>query len=78
MAKTLREHKDVFSWSYKNLKGVDRTLCQHTIPMKEDAKPSRQHPCTYNDTFAKKIKQKIEKLKEAKSIYEIEHSEECA
>ena len=26
----------------KDLKGVDPTLCQHTIPLQDDAKPSRQ------------------------------------
>ena len=29
----------------------------------------------YNETFAKKIKEEIEKLKEAKFIYEIEHTD---
>ena len=40
--------------------------------MKEDARPSKQRPYTYNDNFAKRIKEEIEKLKEAKFIYEIE------
>ena len=40
--------------------------------MKEDAKPSRQHPYTYNDTFAKKIKEEIDKLLVAEFIYEID------
>ena len=30
---TLREYRDVFAWSYKDLNGVDPTICQHTIPM---------------------------------------------
>ena len=30
---TLKEYKDVFAWSYKDLKGVDPEICQHTIPM---------------------------------------------
>ena len=60
-----------FAWSYRDLKGMDPEICQHTIPMKEDAKPSRQRPYTYNDTFAKKIKEEIDKLKDAKFIYEI-------
>ena len=43
--------------------------------MKEDAKPTRQRPYTYNDTFAKKIKEEIEKLKEVEFIYEIKHTD---
>ena len=43
--------------------------------MNKDAKPSRQHPYTYNDTFAKKIKEEINKLLVAEFIYEIKHME---
>ena len=75
LIKTLKEYRDVFAWSYKGLKGVDPDICQHTIPMREDAKPSRQRPYTYNDTFAKKIKEEIDKLLTAKFIYEIEHTD---
>ncbi|MCO5565182.1 hypothetical protein L7F22_018855 [Adiantum nelumboides] len=70
---TLKEYKDVFAWSYKDLKGVDPSIWQHMIPLKSDCKPSRQRPYTYNKTFAKKIKEEIDKLKEPEFIYEIEH-----
>ena len=70
----LKEYKDVFAWSYKDLKGVDPEICQHTIPMNDDAKPCKQRPYTYNDTFAKRIKEEIDKLMEAEFIYEIEHT----
>ena len=75
LIKLLKEYRDVFAWSFKDLKGVDPAVCQHTIPMKEDAKPSKQRPYTYNDNFAAKIKDGIDKLKEAGYIYEIEHTE---
>ena len=71
----MKDYKDVFDWSYKDLKGVDLDICQHTIPMKEYAQPSRQQPYTYNDTFTKKIKEEIDKLLEAKFIYEIKHTD---
>ena len=54
---TLKEYKYVFSWSYKDLKGVDPEICQHTIPMREDAKPTQQRPYTYSDNFANKMKE---------------------
>ena len=41
LIKFLREYKDVIAWSFKDLKGVDSAVCQHTIPMCEDAKPSK-------------------------------------
>ena len=43
--------------------------------MKDIAKPNQQRPYTYNDNFAKKIREEIDKLLEAKFIYEIEHIE---
>ena len=72
---TLREYKDIFAWSYKDLKGVDSAICQHTIPMREEAKPLKQRPYTYNDNFGSKMKEEIDKLLEAEFIYEIEHTE---
>ena len=71
----LKQYKDIFAWSYKDLKGVDPKICQHTIPMKEDAKPRKQRPYTYNENFGRKIKEEIDKLLDAEFIYEIEHTE---
>lgn len=71
----LKEYRDVFARSYKDLKGVDPNVCQHTIPLKEGTKPRKKRPYTYNDTFAKKIKEEIDKLMEAEFIYENEHTE---
>ncbi|MCO5613438.1 hypothetical protein L7F22_067714 [Adiantum nelumboides] len=72
---TLKEYKDVFAWSYKDLKGVDPSICQHTIPLQSDAKPNRQRPYTYSEMFAKKIKEEIDKVKKVEFIYEIEHTD---
>ena len=71
---TLKEYKDVFAWSYKDLKGVDPQVCQHTIPLRAHAKTRKQRPYTYNKTFAKKIKEEIDKTLEAKFVYENEHT----
>ncbi|MCO5581469.1 hypothetical protein L7F22_035354 [Adiantum nelumboides] len=72
---TLKEYKDVFAWSYKDLKGVDPKVCQHTIPLKEGSKPKKHRSYTFNETFARKVKEEIDKLLEAEFIYEIEHTE---
>ncbi|MCO5560567.1 hypothetical protein L7F22_014182 [Adiantum nelumboides] len=71
----LQEFRDVFAWSYKDLKGVDPAVCQHTIPLRDDAKPSKQRPYSYNDNYPKKIEEEINILKEAGFIYKIEHTE---
>ena len=41
--------------------------------MREDAKPSIQRPYSYNENFTKKIDEKIDQLKEAVFIFEIEY-----
>lgn len=56
------------------MKGVDPDICQYNIPMKDTAKPSQQKPYTYNDNFAKKIKEDIDKLLDAEFIYKIDHT----
>ena len=70
----LQEYCDVFAWSFKDLKGVDLAIFQHTIPLRDDAKPSKQCPYSYNNNFSAKIKAEINKLKEVGFIYEIEHT----
>ena len=64
----------MFAWLYKDLKGVDPAVCQHTIPLCNDAKPSRQHPYSYNENYAMKIEEEINRLREAVFIYKIEHT----
>ncbi|MCO5560570.1 hypothetical protein L7F22_014185 [Adiantum nelumboides] len=71
----LQEFQDVFAWSYKDLKGVDPAMCHYTIPLRDDAKPSKQRLYSYNDNYAKKTEEEINRLKEAGFIYEIEHTE---
>ena len=56
---TLKEYRDVFSWRYKDLKGVDRAICQHTIPMRDDTKTSKQRPYMYNEKLTTKLRRKL-------------------
>jgi hypothetical protein len=34
----IREHRDVFAWSYDDLKAYKGVIIHHIIPLKEDAK----------------------------------------
>ena len=43
--------------------------------MCKDEKPSKQMTYSNNETFAKRFREEIDKFKEAKFIYEIEHTE---
>ena len=40
--KLFQSYKDVFAWSYQDLKIFDINIMQHKIPLKEDAKPHKQ------------------------------------
>ena len=40
--KLFREFKDLFVWTYKDLKTYDTKIIQHIIPLKEDAKHFQQ------------------------------------
>ena len=74
LIKLLKEYRDVFAWSYKDLKGMDLDVCQHTIPMRNNTKPCIQRPYSYDDNFAQKIDEEIDQLKEVGFINEIEHT----
>ena len=37
--KLFKEYKDVFTWTYEDLKTYDTKIIQHIIPLKADAKP---------------------------------------
>ena len=39
LIKFLKDFKDVFAWSYEDLKGADSQLFWHNIPMSDDDKP---------------------------------------
>ena len=58
----LKEYKDVFAWDYSQVKGIDASLHQHRINLKEDAIPIVQQRYRMNPNFAQQVKQEIDKL----------------
>ena len=58
----LREFRDCFAWTYKDMQGVPPEVCKHTIPMKPDAKPVHQRPYPMNPKYASQIQEEINKL----------------
>jgi hypothetical protein len=37
----LKQYKDIFSWSYDELRTYDTTVIEHKIPLKQGVKPFR-------------------------------------
>jgi hypothetical protein len=49
--KLFKEYKDIFAWTYDELKIYDTKIIQHIIPMKPQTKP-----------FSKKVEENTSKL----------------
>ncbi len=68
----LIEFKDVFAWSYQELKRIPRSICRHKIELTIDAHPSKQWPYWMNLNYAQKIRKDLDKLLDAQFIFPIE------
>ena len=71
----LKEHLDAFTWSYKEIKGVHRSVCTHHIYIKEGCKPVRQPQRRMNPTLKDIVKEELQKILDAGFIYPISDSD---
>ena len=62
MIELLREFKDVFAWSYKDMRGSDPKLYQHQIHLSKDAQTVAQRRYPMNSNYVLKVKEEIGKL----------------
>jgi hypothetical protein len=58
----LRTYKDVFAWSYEDMKGLNPKFYHHKINLAKDAIPVQQRRYRLNPNYAAKVKQDIDKL----------------
>jgi hypothetical protein len=58
----LKEFKDVFAYTYKDLKGIPLELAQHKIELDVVIPPTNQAKYRLNPNYATIIKQDINKL----------------
>ncbi|KAL9237358.1 hypothetical protein vseg_011916 [Gypsophila vaccaria] len=61
MTSLLTEFKDVFSWSYKYMPGIDRSIVEHRIPIKPGFKPVKQKLRRIKPEWSLMVKEEIEK-----------------
>ena len=54
LVELLREFREVFSWDYSDMKGLDPQFYQHRIHLKPDAIPTRQQRYRMNPHMKKK------------------------
>ena len=70
----LKEHVDVFAWSYEELRTYDTRIIQHKVPLKPNVKPFRQNLRRINPTLFPVIEKEVKKLLDAKIIVPLRYS----
>jgi hypothetical protein len=66
------EYRDIFAWSYKDLKGIPPKITQHIIPLISRTKPIQQKNRRLNPRMQLVVKAKLEQLLQACFILSIE------
>lgn len=61
----MKEFRDVFSWSYEDLKSYDTSIIQHTIPLKQDQKTFRKKLRIINHVLLPSIEKEMKRTYEA-------------
>ena len=74
MLTLLKEFRDVFAWSYENMRGLDPQLYQHQIHLSKDAKPVAQRRYRINPNYATKVKEEIDNLLRVSSIWPVKQA----
>jgi hypothetical protein len=71
----IRQYKDIFSWSYDELRTYDTTIMEHKIPLKQGVKPFRKKLMQINPMLLLVIEKEFKKLLDAKNIVPLRYSE---
>ncbi|KAK5813096.1 hypothetical protein PVK06_028542 [Gossypium arboreum] len=71
----LREFKDVFAWSYKDMPGLNTDIVVHRLPIKEEYKPVQQKLRRMRPNVLLKIKEEVKKQFDAGFLQVIKYSE---
>ncbi|RDX72856.1 hypothetical protein CR513_47600, partial [Mucuna pruriens] len=61
LTKLLREYKDIFAWTYRDMPGLDTAIVEHRLPLIPNAIPVRQQLRRMKPKVALKIKEEVEK-----------------
>jgi len=69
-----REFIDVFAWSYKDLRGFDPCVIQHSIPLEEGVVPIRQRQCHVNPKLDALIRKELDKMLDVNIIFPVWYS----
>ena len=70
-----KQYKDVFSWTYEDLKTYDTSIIKHIVPIKAGVKPYQQPLRKMHPKLEPLIQSEVKKLLEARIIFKVRHSE---
>jgi hypothetical protein len=70
-----KEFRDVFTWSYEEMPGIDPSIVEHEIKTYPDARAVRQRLRAVNPSKAPAIKAEVEKLLNVGFIYPVPFTE---
>jgi hypothetical protein len=73
-ADLLQQYKDVFAWSYDELRTYETTVIKHKIPLKPGVKPFRQKLRKINPILFPMVEKEVKKILDAKIIVPLRYS----
>jgi hypothetical protein len=73
--KLFKEFKDVFSWTYEDLKTFDPNIIQHVIPMKPQTLPFQQKLRKMHPKLEPTVQKELNKILSAKIIFPVRHTQ---
>jgi hypothetical protein len=65
MIALLKEYYDCFAWDYTKMPGLDRSIIEHRLPLKEGFQPFQQWARQMRTEVLEEVKKEIEKMLEA-------------
>lgn len=71
--KLLREFRDVFAWSYKEIPGLDPKVAVHHLSIKKGTQPVKQGQCRFRPELVPLIENEVNKLIEVRFIQEVKY-----
>jgi hypothetical protein len=73
--KLFKEFKDVFAWTYEDLKTFDPNIIQHAIPMKPHTLPFQQKLRKMHPKLEPTVQKELNKLLSDKIIFPVRHTQ---
>lgn len=74
LIRLLKEYKDVFAWTYDNLKSFDPNIMQHNIPIKLQSKPFQYKLRKMHPSLEPIVKSELNRILVAKIIFLVYHT----